>query len=271
MRGLGFALHIFSIEKDKYVDYPPDDHMLDTAIRILIFASYPDAHVPSHEEQGKILDATAQTLFKHNIDLRDWPEAFNKHGIPKGLKNPFISVALSLNLSGYISKKLRRLMFRDRDPTGAKVSAAYMLHQIDSSNLIAVDGHPHMSLEMALALIGRGADVNYNSPFGKTTWQWFLERNTPENKTTLEGLRVNPNLVLLMGLVLSAGADPWVRVSVDGERGSSTITLLDYFERYIRRYYPKNSERLHRHIIESMQTFKPQLQQEQDISHIHTS
>jgi NACHT domain len=272
MRGQSLALHRFSIEKDKFIDYPPDDQMLDTAIRILIFASYADAHVLSHREQGKILDATAQTLFKHNIDLSDWPESLNQHGIPKGLKNPFIGVALSLNLSGYISQKLRILMFQDRDQTGAKFSATYMLHQIDGSNLIAVDGLPHMSFEMASALIVRGADVNYNSPLGKTTWQWFLERNIPEDllQGTKEGLKANPNLALLMSLFLSAGADPWVRVSVDGERGSCTITLLDYFEKYIRRHYPKDAEKLHRDITESMQSFKPRLLQEQDIGQGHS-
>jgi hypothetical protein len=255
MRGCSFAFHGFSIGKDRFIDYPPDDQMLDTAIRILILASYANAHTLSHQEQCKILDATSQTLFKHNIDLSNWPESLNHNGIPECLKNPFISVALSLNLSEYVSKKLYRLMFQDGDPTRAKFSATFMLHQIDGSNLIAVDGLPHMSFEMASTLIVRGADVNYKSPFWKTTWQWFLERNIPEEdllQETKEGLKVNPNLVPLMSLFLKAGANPSVRVSVGGEGGSRTITLLDYFEKYIRRRYPKDAEKLHRDITESM-------------------
>jgi hypothetical protein len=149
-----------------------------------------------------------------------------------------------------------------------------MLHQIDGSNLIAVDGLPHMSFEMASTLIVLGADTNYSSPFGKTTWQWFLERNIPEDsrqfKETNEGLKVDPNLVLLMSLFLSAGADPWVCVSVDTERDSRTITLLDYFEKYIRRFYPEYAEKPHQVITESMQSFKPPLPQVQDIGQGHS-
>ncbi|KAL2063564.1 hypothetical protein VTL71DRAFT_5369 [Oculimacula yallundae] len=162
MRGQSLALQTF-------VDFTPGDEILDMATKILIFASYADAHFPTHFEQIDILDATAKTLFKRRIDLSDWPQFMKYQGIPQCLQNPFIGVALSLNLSGYVSRKLRRLMFQDEKPKEAKFSATYMLHQIDGSHLISVEGVPHMSFDMASVLVGRGADVNYTFPSGRST------------------------------------------------------------------------------------------------------
>ncbi|KAE8444824.1 hypothetical protein EG329_014179 [Mollisiaceae sp. DMI_Dod_QoI] len=235
MRSDSFTLQRFSFE-EQFIAFPPDEQILDTATRILIFASYADAHMDSHEEQAAILEATAQTLIRHEISLVDWPMSIKDHRIPQELRNPFLSAALSLNLSGYISKKLRTL--QRRNPVAARFSANYMLYYMDTSNLISIDGFPRMSYEMTSTLIASGADVNYKyeaSWSKKTTWQLFLERSIPDYARdnydgTEPGDMTDPGFVPLLKLFLLAGADTPVLVD-GGHNMSHSITLIDYFQK----------------------------------------
>ncbi|TVY82832.1 hypothetical protein LSUE1_G004720 [Lachnellula suecica] len=280
MKSQGFALQRLSSEKEQFLDYPEDDQILDGITRILVFASYADAHTLSHIEQSRILDAAAEIIEKHTISLEDWPEPLNNPKIPPELATSFILAALNLNISGYITRKLRKA--RRRDPAEAAFSASYFLSMMDESNLISIDGLPHMSHNMAKTLIKSGADVNYKRPKvhginlvrapDTTTWEGFLERNLPErgmksNSTwddfdeTFEGRNTNPDLVPLMSLFLASGADPTIIV-----RGEShgRLTLLHYLKKFIP---PHHQNLLRTQIEEALQSSKPSLPHGESFRH----
>lgn len=280
MRCQSLGLRRLSVEKDYFVDFPEDEELVDAATRILVFASYADAHTISHSEQSEILDDTANTLARHKVQLVDWPEPLTEMGLPPELATVFVRVALALNLSGYISRKLRRI--RRQDLAKAKLSASYLLSQIDGIQFRAIAGLPHMSLGMVQMLIASGADVNYKPAlsrverlFKKTSWQHFLERNIPEFKErggggseTLQGRNISPDLVPLIELFLSAEADPNVTIE-DGDNASSLpthITLPDYLRKYVRPVSPSKAKSIMRQIDEMEKARKSSQGNKNDIS-----
>jgi hypothetical protein len=96
--------------------------MLDIATRILVIASYADAHVASHVEQERILDMANELLNENQIE-DNWNASFHKVGIPKHLSSSFLGCALYLNLSGYVSHKI------NQHRTIASTVATYMLYR----------------------------------------------------------------------------------------------------------------------------------------------
>lgn len=262
MRSSSFTLHRASMDRDFFVNYPEDDDILTMAVRILVFASYADSHDVSHSEQAHILDTTAEILEKHNLPLTDWSQGLVQKGLPQEMSTAFLRVAFSLNLSGYISVKLRRLS--RRDATAAKFSATYLLYLVDSSVSMSIDGLPHMSLKMARTLISKGADVNYISAtptVNKTTWQHLLERNIPEIRDSLAvheqihlGTATNSEIMNFMELFLSAGADP--NAPVNDGTSPKGISPSQYIDKYIQPAHPLNAEKLQEMVKDSIRMAK---------------
>jgi hypothetical protein len=196
--GSGFNPHVymmwchnFNLQWISFLDStdPARLTMAEVATRAIIHASYANTHSESHGAQVHILDNIDTVMTKSSSSRSLWYKCLNYDIVQTGLVDSFLDLTLFLNISCYVSMKVAN--------ANPPPSSMALSRRICRPLVREYQDIPHLSFELAAALLSLGADVNLVHE-GHTTWTHFVFRHGSSEE--------NSQYFKILSLFLSHGA-----------------------------------------------------------------
>ena len=176
----------------------------------MIYASYADQHTVSHRAQMLMLDDINNIIASNTDRHAPWYNQLYKFLVAENLPQSFRDFALFLNLSGYVTCKLKQSSLGTHE-----LATEFLRRRVETDRFLIPPITPYQSPEMTRALISLGADVNSKGERGFSTWERFLSQGFARFESLL-GLK--SEYLQVMKVFLSSGADPRASVFHQGKR-----------------------------------------------------
>jgi hypothetical protein len=199
------------------------------ATRAMIHASFADRHRESHEAQTKILEEINGLMTSSLGHNYLWFNHLEKVLVERRVVHSFLDFALFLNLSSYVSYRLRQHISGTQ-----KIATELLRRRVIESRFQKPQITPFQSPEMTTALILLGADMNAKNTSPFTTWEILLNQAvaTPSGPPR--------EFLPIMKIFLESGANPRASVFQQGQK----ISVRRFLSQFLAQYYPAEAANL---------------------------